>query len=173
VSLIATGIDVGFDGGIVTVENGHRVLQREIPETVVRQRRGKKRRDYLESRLVFQIARAVDLGSRLFILEGQQVMGQDGRLATFSLGLGFGLYRGILAQIPDVEFQIWYPREWQKKMLAGVPGKTSKERSIKSIQMRLPEMDLLRTPRCRKPHDGLADAANMAILGCRILAATE
>ena len=53
------------------------------------------------------------------------------------------------------------PRQWQSRVLEGIPGETTKEQSVEWCRRALPELNLL-PGKCRNPHDGLADAACLA-----------
>ena len=78
----------------------------------------------------------------------------------FKFGSGWGLVRGILAgrQIPYVLVR---PQEWQKVMLAGYP----KGSEYLVASRRWPSHDFRASERCRKPHDGMVDAALIAAYG--------
>jgi hypothetical protein len=59
--------------------------------------------------------------------------------------------------------QLVHPRTWQKRILKDVPG-VGKGRAVLLCKQRLPKLAL--TPgRRRKPHDGIADAACLAMFG--------
>jgi len=67
----------------------------------------------------------------------------------------------VCAKIP---YEVVRPRIWQKVVLCGIEGADTKVKSVLKCQRRLPDLDL--TPgKKRKPHDGLADAACMALYG--------
>ena len=83
---------------------------------------------------------------------------KSGRRAVAQSHMCAGIWRGLLK---DLSF-IWvHPRTWQSKILKGLPGETTKERSIHFARCEYPDVDL--TPgRLKKPHDGIADAICIA-----------
>jgi crossover junction endodeoxyribonuclease RuvC len=58
------------------------------------------------------------------------------------------------------------PQAWKKLILEGTPK--DKSAAIKFCRSRWPMLDLRRTPRCKKDHDGIADALCLAEYGRRI-----
>jgi crossover junction endodeoxyribonuclease RuvC len=100
----------------------------------------------------------------LVVLE--RVGGRPGEGATSArtMGVGWGLWLGA-ASILGVPVIIPTPQRWQREILADLAGDT-KARSVAWCRAHLPELDL--TPgRRRVPHDGLADAACLAVYGRR------
>lgn len=96
--------------------------------------------------------------------------GKDGQLLPVGPGqlidagrlmYGYGLWRGMLTalRIPYMEVP---PRVWQKVMLVGMPKGDTKMASIRVAQHLWPDESFKRTERCRKPDDGMADAALIA-----------
>lgn len=165
---IATGIDVGLDGGIVTLGDASRVLQRELPATEARAAGRSKRRFYVESIMRRQIECALDLGSQLFIVEEQKSIPGKGGYGSFHLGEGYGLWRGLLVGM-KVPFEVVPAKQWQKELFTRLDTGDTKAKAISYVSRMLPELDLLKTKRGRKAHDGFADAACMAVYGCRRL----
>jgi len=100
----------------------------------------------------------------LVVLE--RVGGRPGEGATSArtMGVGWGLWLGGASML-GVPVIIPTPQRWQREMLSDLPGDT-KARSVAWCRAHLPELDL--TPgRRRVPHDGLADAACLAVYGRR------
>ena len=54
---------------------------------------------------------------------------------------------------------------WKKVVLAHLPWKGNKKASIDFCQQTYPNVSLLKTSRCRVPHDGLSDALCLAHYG--------
>lgn len=84
-----------------------------------------------------------------------------GSQANYARGRALGLLEALLTA-QDIPFQLVRPQAWQKIMLAGTGGDDTKQRSIIAAQRLFPSVNLLRTPRCKKPHDGAADALLLA-----------
>lgn len=72
----------------------------------------------------------------------------NGVKAMFSFGMGYGLVLGLLTAL-RVPYQLVLPRRW--KMSLGIKD------SIAYCRQHWPHVDLV-PPRCRNPHDGIADA---------------
>lgn len=159
---IYLGIDPGKDGAVVAINDDGTVAasfmtRRDFTTTI-----GKSsKREYLPSRMSYAIK---CLGGKhnikLAVVEKQSARPGQGVSSTFSTGFGYGLWVGILAThgIPFVEVR---PQTWTSNILRDVPGE-GKNRSVYAVMNRMPDLDL--TPGLkRKPHDGLADAACLAL----------
>ena len=86
----------------------------------------------------------------------------QGGTSMFSIGVGYGLWLGSIATL-GIPVQVVHPRTWQKRILKDVPG-VGKGRAVLLCKQRLPKLTL--SPgRRRKPHDGIADAACLAMFG--------
>jgi len=77
------------------------------------------------------------------------------------VGIQHGIWRGLMFGL-RVPFSVMGPREWRAEArIMQVPG-SPKLGTIMHVRRYLPDLDL--TPgRCSMPHDGLADAAGMAL----------
>jgi crossover junction endodeoxyribonuclease RuvC len=147
------GVDPGLRGGIVALDGQEVVLSEVMPVLKV----GK-------SKKVIDIVRFIsiirDLNPSAIALESQQAMPKQGLSSTFKTGRQFGQLEGVCYTM-KVRFEVVRATAWTKEILKGVEG-DGKERAIRYIQRRLPGLDL--TPgMIRKPHDGLADAACIAL----------
>lgn len=72
-----------------------------------------------------------------------------------------------------IPYQLVSPRAWQKLAHSGTSGEDTKQRSIMAAQRLFPGVSLLRTPRSRVPHDGMAEALLLAWYGRRTLGAQD
>ena len=95
-------------------------------------------------------------------------MPKQGITSTFTTGMSFGLLQGVCVGL-EVPVELVQARGWQKVMLAGMAQKDTKAASIKRCLELFPSVSLLATPRCKKPHDGMADALMIAEFGKRRL----
>ncbi len=100
--------------------------------------------------------------------EGGESMKQ-GATSMFNFGDGFGKIRSIV-DLFDLRVEYPLPQKWQKMVLPakGRTGNT-KAAAISFVQRRYPEVSLLASPRCRTPHNGIADAVCLAEYGRRLM----
>lgn len=102
--------------------------------------------------------------SLLIVIEKQQARRMQGvnRASVMMCEYGrlLGLFHG--ERIMQV-----MPKVWQASELPGCPPGATKDRSIASVRLRYPRLDLRRTPRCRKLHDGMSDAVLIAEYGLK------
>lgn len=100
-------------------------------------------------------------------IEKAQAMPKNGAVSMFNYGQGFGEIIGIVTAL-QIPYELVPPAKWTKEMLAGVPaGIEGKERARIACERLFPEANLLATPRCKKPHEGLVDALLIAEWGRR------
>lgn len=103
-------------------------------------------------------------GLDLVVLERLGGRPGEGATSARTMGIGWGLWLGAASTL-GVPVIVPTPQRWQREILADLPGDT-KARSVAWCRAHLPALDL--TPgRRRVPHDGLADAACLAIYGRR------
>lgn len=148
------GIDPGLDGALVVVRNGRVVAQcctRDLcPDGYVAERMDALVSEWCGLHLV-----------DVAVLERVSARPGEGVSSTFKFGFGYGLWRGILAGRVQTVIEPT-PQAWQKVVLRDIPGEGKARAVARAAQ--LAGLDL--TPgRRRKPHDGLADAACLAIYG--------
>jgi len=157
--VLYVGIDPGLDGGIVGVEDGDIAISMLIPTM----------KAGVGGRRVLDVGEMVDVVVDLKQQRGVFVVLEDidarpgspmSKQATLSFGQHHGCIVGLLS-MGRVPFQLCRPKVWQR--LAGVAGDGDvKDRVLAVVQRRLPALEL--TPGKRtKPHQGLADAAGMAL----------
>lgn len=173
------GIDPGKSGGLVMIERTplHVLEARRMEDLLYRVKRG--RTDYLRRDILELL---VAWNPDVIVLERQQPMVRkgvkEGMTASFATGFGFGVLamactafnyiRGETnadryAELIDVQ-----PATWTRTMFRGVRGE-GKHRAVIVAMERLPNLEL-RPGNCRKPHQGLADAACLALYGRTALA---
>lgn len=167
--MISVGIDPGLDGAVAKIVfdslgnwwEGN-VEFYSVP--VITKTKGKSKRLYDEQgmgRLIRDLKHVA--GDVFTTLEKAQPMPKQGVSSTFSIGEGFGLWKGLLVGC-EISHQIIHPRTWQKSVCKDVPGDT-KTKAILTAQRYFPKVDLRATERSKKPHTGRADALCMAIFG--------
>lgn len=87
--------------------------------------------------------------------------------ANWSFAYGAGLLSGIITalHIPLTKVQ---PKVWQKELFQGTPiikkekGLDTKPMALFTVQRLFPEVNLLRSSRCKKPDEGAIDALLIA-----------
>ena len=101
-------------------------------------------------------------------IEKVHSMPKQGVASTFKFGMGYGFLRGLLAGW-SVPVNLVTPQAWQKEMLAGENKDDKKAASVAVAQRMFPKVDFRASDRCRKPSDGMAEAALIALYGRQFL----
>lgn len=172
--MIVLGIDSGLDGAIVALRvrtddrGAVELVRAEVAPTV----QGKTRRLYRVGAMRellsdFWLVLGPSGGERptFACLERGGTRPKEGAAQSWTSGYGFGLWEMALASL-GIPYETPTPQQWQKEVYRGIVGE-GKERSVLAVDRALPGMNLLRTPRCKKPHLGLADAAAIALYAAR------
>lgn len=159
---LVVGIDPGLDGAVAGIHlNGALAFLTKTP--TILKKAGSSKRLYD----VGAMARLLSVPDIIMIaLEKAQAMPGQGVSSMFSIGLGFGLWQGIIVA-RAIPHTIMHPRTWQKLICEDVPGDT-KAKAIQAAGRIFPSVSLLPTPACKKPHTGFADALCMAEFARRI-----
>lgn len=82
----------------------------------------------------------------------------QGLVSTFSFGKSAGFIEGTLAAF-DIPYQLISPQKWKAEFGLN----SDKQKSIEVCHKLFPDVDLLATPRCKKPSDGKAESI---LIGC-------
>lgn len=144
------GIDPGKDGALAIL--GYRETPILIP--------------FSESEYANQLRRldpmAVPENIRPYIhpfcvVEHVNAMPGQGVTSCFSFGQNFGFILGLLTAF-RIPYELVRPLKWKKEFSCT----SDKNTSIEVAQRMFPGVDLRRTPQCKKPHDGIAEALLMA-----------
>ena len=97
------------------------------------------------------------------VVEHVGAMPGQGVTSCFSFGESFGWLQGVLDAM-HIPYELVRPQRWKK-----VFSCTSDKNTSLAVASRLfPEVDLRRTPLCRTPHDGKAEALLIAEYARRI-----
>ena len=160
------GIDNGISGAMVMLED-NRVIGRLVMPTIPAPNGKGNEYDiatilmaldsWKPERAVIERAQAMRLGS-----EGQV----QGVVSTFNIGKNYGIMLGILAA-KGIAYEVVHPKTWQKMLFDGIAKDDTKAASAIVAQRLWPGVDWRATERCKKPHDGLTDAACIAEYGRR------
>lgn len=138
------GIDPGATGAIVVLDPDGRVVRREVMGDA-----------HTFCLLMQDIQETCTI--QLLGLEKAQAMGIEGRTSLFNYAAAWGRLDGILTAL-GIRYVMISPQTWTKKMHAGTTKAKPKVRSFEAVKRLAPELDLLATPRCSKPHMGIVDA---------------
>jgi crossover junction endodeoxyribonuclease RuvC len=151
--MLIAGIDPGLKGGIAVLDDRTVIVAEPLP--------------IMQSEIDVKAIASLLLDPRpqLVVIERQQAMPKQGVSSTFKIGRNYGLLLGALQVLgyPVIEVR---PHRWKQVVLRGQPK--GKEAAIAFVSKRYPEVDL-RPGRCRKPHDGIADAVCIAAYGTKDL----
>lgn len=99
------------------------------------------------------------------VLEKVGARPNQGVVSMFNFGLGTGEIRGVLKTLA-IPYEEVTPQMWKSKVLKGTAK--DKDAAIEFVMNKYPDLNLV-PPRCRKPHDGIADAACMAVYAWGVL----
>ena len=91
------------------------------------------------------------------VLEHVGAMPGQGSVSMFHFGESFGWLQGMLDAF-GIPYELVRPQKWKKEFSCT----SDKNTSIAVARRLFPGVDLRRTPKCRKPHDGIAEALLMA-----------
>lgn len=97
------------------------------------------------------------------VIEKVHAFTGQGVSSTFKFGANYGGLLGILGGM-SVDYQLVVPRTWKKTVL-GDSFEHDKAGTIAFLRQNYPTVNLLATPRSKKPHDGMADALAIAHYG--------
>lgn len=97
------------------------------------------------------------------VVEHVGAMPGQGVTSCFSFGESFGWLQGVLDAM-QIPYELARPQKWKRAFSCT----SDKNTSIAVAERLFPEVDLRRTPLCRKPHDGKAEALLIAEFARRI-----
>lgn len=146
---IYCGIDPGKNGGIAVIQD-QLIFTYATPTLKV------KNKQQYDIDGMKQLLSDVDF----ITIEKQQAMPGQGVTSMFSIGYGYGLWLG-LAKSLDVPILEVRPQQWKKKYSLD----KDKNACILKAKMLYPEVNLKRSERCKKDHDGIAEALLLADYG--------
>lgn len=136
--MIYIGIDPGKDGALAIIsEDG---LSEAIPYDTQ----------------AYKSALSGLQGPSVAVLEHVNAMPKQGVTSMFNFGEGFGYLKGLLDAY-GIPYELVRPQKWKKEF--GISGKNQ---SIEVCKRLFPGVNLKKTDRCKKDHDGMAEALLMA-----------
>lgn len=88
----------------------------------------------------------------------------QGVTSMFNFGKSAGFIEGALSAF-HIAYQLVPPQKWKKEFSIG----SDKSQAIAVCNRLFPNVSLMRTERCKVPHDGMAEALLMAVYAKRKL----
>ena len=157
-SNVIIGIDNGISGALVAISahNGALIASTEMP--IQNARKGNEI-DVRELRR-WLVNSAAGLENILCaILE--EPGGSKSAKAAMSMAGSFHAIRATL-EMCNLRWHRITPQKWQKEMIPGCKSGDTKPRALELAKRLWPEETFLASQRCKKPHDGIVDAALLA-----------
>lgn len=155
------GIDNGLDGGLVLLVDSLSIVRLVTPTITIKA----SKREYDIPALAAWLK---EMRPDHAFLEKAQAMPGQGVSSMFSIGNGYGIMRGLLVAL-EIPHTLVHPKTWQKVLFKDLPKSDTKAMSVVVAGRLWPQIDWRATPRCKKAHDGLTDAACIAEYGRRVL----
>lgn len=142
--MIYMGIDAGAKGGISYIDfDGGGVVSLPFSEDTM-----------------IDVCQAMRGKECICYLEQVHAMPNQGVTSMFHFGENFGYIRGVLED-NRINYVLVAPQKWKKYYGLG----RDKEDSIKKCKELYPQVNLFRTERCKKEHDGMAESLLIAEYG--------
>lgn len=144
--MICIGIDPGKNGGIAVITPNKTWA-----------------RVYSEEVLLLVLGYYQDWSDGVICyLEHVHAMPKQGVSSTFNFGMNFGFIQGVLKAY-GIPYELVTPQKWKKEFSCT----SDKNTSIEVCKRLFPNVNLKATDRCKKDHDGMAEALLIAEYGRR------
>ena len=157
------GIDPGMQGAVAMIDSrGNVVSVQDTPVLIVKKGKG-SRTKYVESQMAtilnnMRFTSGVP-GEIEAIIENVHAMPKQGVTSSFSFGVGFGIWIGILAAL-RIPYRKVEPTVWKKAV--GISAGSSKNASIIRAQQMFPGVSFRKDKGRVDTLDGRADALLLA-----------
>ena len=158
--MIICGIDPGFSGGLSIFDKTK--LTNCIIMPIEEKANGKNKINGKEISSYLKLHKV-----ELVFLEHVHAFAGQGRTSIWNFGEGVGMVKGV-CECLGIEYKEISPQKWKKSVLGDLYSHEDKEGAIKFVKEKFPDMDLLKTPRCKVPHDGKADSICIGYYGMSI-----
>lgn len=139
--MIYIGIDPGKNGGIALLDDTNEV--RVYP--------------YSEETLIKKLKYDSKFFDVKCVLEKVNAMPNQGVVSMFNFGQNYGFIQGVLKAY-NIPFELVPPQKWKKEFSVT----SDKNTSIEVAKRLFPQVNLKATERCKKDHDGMAEALLIA-----------
>ena len=143
--MIYIGVDPGKNGGIAIIDSDGVIA---FP--------------FSEERLLIELDGIAQEYECICYLEHVHAMPKQGVSSTFNFGMNFGFIQGVLKAY-EIPYELVTPQKWKKEFSCT----SDKNTSIEVCKRLFPNVNLKATERCRKDHDGMAEALLIAEYGRR------
>ena len=143
--MIYIGIDPGKNGGIAIIDSDGVIA---FP--------------FSEERLLIELDGIAQEYECICYLEHVHAMPKQGVSSTFNFGMNFGFIQGVLKAY-EIPYELVTPQKWKKEFSCT----SDKNTSIEVCKRLFPNVNLKATERCKKDHDGIAEALLIAEYGRR------
>lgn len=153
---IYIGIDPGKSGGIAYIDDRGAYTFPYSDEALIQIAEKARGRGAILK--VDDTRKTVELPTVRCCLEKVGAFPGEGVVASFSFGKSAGFIEGVL-QATGIPYQLITPQIWKREFSL---LKKDKKESVKVCRKLFPGVNLLATPRCKKEHDGMAEALLMA-----------
>jgi crossover junction endodeoxyribonuclease RuvC len=156
--VIIIGIDPGLSGALAVLHQDLSVTIYDTPTLTVAGAKG-SRREY-DLAMMSSVVRSLGLvGQTVAYIESVHAMPGQGVRSMFTMGDGFGSWKGILAAL-SIPYTLVTPQRWKKYLMDGM-GKDKDASRLRAIQLFPTYADLF----SRKKDDGRAEALLIAWYG--------
>ena len=155
--MIVVGVDNGVSGGLAAVSDG---IQSLLTMPTLKARKGNE----IDVAAVDQWL--AQFSPSLVVIE--EPGGSKSAKAATSMAGSFHALRTICV-LRGLPYERVTPQSWQKVMMPGCKSGETKARALEAARRLWPAQDWRATPRCTTPHDGLIDAALIALWAKRTL----
>jgi crossover junction endodeoxyribonuclease RuvC len=147
--MIYIGVDPGKNGGIakINTDTGFVKTVTFSEESLISE---------LEGYFMF------DKSPLRCVLEKVNAMPGQGVVSMFNFGQNYGFIQGVLKAY-RIPYELVTPQKWKKEFSCT----SDKNTSIEVCKRLFPNVNLKATDRCRKDHDGMAEALLIAEYGRR------
>ena len=145
--MIYIGIDPGKNGGIALLSNTSDFIDNFV---------------YSEDAILEVLKQASKYVDKICYLEHVHAMPKQGVSSTFNFGMNFGFIQGVLKAY-CIPYELVTPQKWKKEFSCT----SDKNTSIEVCKRLFPSVNLKATDRCKKDHDGMAEALLIAEYGRR------
>lgn len=143
--MIYIGVDPGKNGGIAIIDSDGVIA---FP--------------FSEERLLIELDGIAQEYECICYLEHVHAMPKQGVSSTFNFGMNFGFIQGVLRAY-EIPYELVTPQKWKKEFSCT----SDKNTSIEVCKRLFPKVNLKATERCKKDHDGMAEALLIAEYGRR------
>ena len=154
------GIDPGLNGGLALIVDGKLVAYNIMP--TVKTQKGKKTKRVIDGPEIVNLIywwmyrECQQCDCAIAVIESVHAMPKQGVTSMFSFGEGYGRCLGVLDAMFCGMYEKVPPQTWKKILKT-----TDKQGAIDYVKERFPGCSLI-APKCRTPHDGMADAICIA-----------